>query len=65
MVEIDDYVRVSNFLTRILAKLSNPKQKGKYTVLTELYKFLFGIEMGGGNEHFLLPLDRLSSNRPR
>ena len=65
MVELDDYVRVSNYLTRTLAKLSNPKQKGKYTILTELYKFLFGIEMAGSNEHFLMPLDRLSSNRPR
>ena len=40
---MDDYVRVSDYLTKTLIKLSNDKQGDKYAILAELYKFVFGV----------------------
>ena len=42
MAHLDDYMRVSNYLTKTLVKLSSDKQTDKYVILAELYKFLFG-----------------------
>lgn len=65
MADIDEYMRVSNYLAKTLIKLSNEKQQDKYAILAELYKFIFGVPLEGDQEHYILPLEKVSANRPR
>lgn len=47
---------VNSILTNFLAKLSSNQASEKYLQLQEMYKFIFGIPIGGDGEHYLTPL---------
>jgi len=64
MAQFDDYERVSVHLTKTLIRLSSDKQGNKYAILTELYKYLFGVEMQGDQDNYLVPLEKASRTRP-